>query len=226
MAQRIASDEIFGLLGATDQTRLHATDLPVITVASMPVLGIGMACSSPLRAVGDAKRSMNATLVGALVTAALDPILIFCVWSRPDRRCNCRSHCETGDGGRCTTVHRPHHLLGKFESAHFAADARAVGQVSGPAILANLATPFGVAFVTNFMAPLSAAAVAGMATIDRLTPVAFGLVYALSGAVTDHRTNLGAGRIDRVRQTLKDSLSFMAMVAVGAAWLILALGQG
>ena len=220
-------DEILGLLGATDQTRLHATDYLRITVASMPVLGIGMACSSLLRAVGDAKRSMNVTLVGALVTAALDPILIFVFGldligsaiAVVIARLVMAAVALHG-------VYRSHHLLGKFESAHFAADARAVGQVSGPAILANLATPFGVAFVTTFMAPFGAAAVAGMATIDRLTPVSFGLVYALSGAVGPIvGQNLGAGRIDRVRQTLKDSLSFMAM-AVGAAWLVLALGQG
>ena len=76
------------------------------------------------------------------------------------------------------------------------------------------------------MAPFGAQAVAGMATIDRLTPVAFGLVYALSGAVGPIiGQNLGAGRITRVRQTLIASLKFMA-IAVASAWLILAFGQG
>ena len=75
------------------------------------------------------------------------------------------------------------------------------------------------------MAQFGAAAVAGQATIERLTPVAFGLVYALSGAIGPiFGQNLGAGRIDRVQQTLRDSLRFMAMV-VGGAWLLLALGQ-
>lgn len=220
-------DEILGLLGAEGETRLQALGYLSITVLSMPVLGLGMACSSLLRAIGDAKRSMNVTLIGAVTTAALDPILIFglhldllgAAIAMVTTRLVVLAVALRG-------VVRAHHLLGKFESAHFRADARAIGQVSGPAILANLATPFGLAFVTNFMAPFGAVAVAGMAMIDRLTPVAFGLVYALSGTVGPIiGQNLGAGRIDRVRQTLKDSLSFMAMAVLGA-WLILALMQG
>ena len=219
-------EEILGLLGATGETSAQSLMYLRITVVSMPILGLGMACSSLLRAVGDAKRSMNVTLIGALMTAALDPILIFVF------RLDLVGAAIAVVISRLVMlavsmhgVHRAHRLLGRFDSACFGADARAVAQISGPAILANVATPFGVAFVTTFMAPFGAAAVAGMATIDRLTPVAFGLVYALSGAVGPIiAQNLGAGRIDRVRQTLKDSLSFMAM-AVGGAWLILALSQ-
>ncbi|MFZ2320818.1 MAG: MATE family efflux transporter, partial [Pseudomonas sp.] len=92
-------------------------------------------------------------------------------------------------------------------------------------ILANLATPCGAAVVTHAMAQFGPAAIAGQATIERLTPVAFGLVYALSGAVGPIiGQNLGAGRLDRVQQTLRSSLLFMTLV-VGAAWLLLALGQ-
>lgn len=219
-------DQILGLLGATGETRLQAANYLQITLASMPVLGVGMACSALLRAIGDAKRSMTVTLTGAMVTAALDPLLIFglhldlvgAAIAMVVARLAILSVALHG-------VRRTHHLLGKFEPAKLRADARAIGQVSGPAIMANLATPFGLAFVTSFMAPFGAQAVAGMATIDRLTPVAFGLVYALSGSVGPIiGQNLGAGRYDRVRQTLKDSLLFMS-IAVASAWLILALGQ-
>ena len=68
--------------------------------------------------------------------------------------------------------------------------------------------------------------VAGQATIERLTPVAFGLIYSLSGAVGPVLAqNLGAKRYDRVREGLRASLWFM-VVSVAAAWLILALVQG
>ena len=75
------------------------------------------------------------------------------------------------------------------------------------------------------MARFGAQAVAGLATIDRISPVAFGLVYALSGAVGPILAqNFGAGRFDRVRETLRESLIFTVLV-VCAAWLALALGQ-
>ena len=220
-------ESILSQLGATGATRQYAISYLSITIASLPILGVGMASSALLRAVGDAKRSMNVTLIGAIVTASLDPILIFVL--QLDLVGAAIALVVSRFCALAIALHgvrRIHQMLGKFQADKFPADARAIAQISGPSILANLATPFGMAFVTSFMAPFGAQAVAGMATIDRLTPVAFGLVYALSGAVGPIiGQNLGAGRIDRVRLTLVASLKFMAL-AVAAAWLILALGQG
>ncbi len=219
-------EQILDLLGATGETRRQALGYLQITQLAMPFLGTGMACAGLMRAVGDARRSMSVTLTGAVVAAILDPILIFglqldlkgaAIASVMARMA------MTGVGlYGCTRIHQ---MLGRFDSARFVADARRIGKVAGPSILANLATPFGAAFITHFMAQFGTAAVAGLATIDRLVPVAFGLLYALSGAVGPIiGQNFGAQRIDRVRQTLIESLRFMA-VAVCAAWLLLALGQ-
>jgi len=123
-------------------------------------------------------------------------------------------------------VWRVHRMLAPFERGYFWSDARALSTVAGPAVLTNLATPVGAAFVTHSVAQFGASAVAGQATVDRLTPVAFGLIYALSGAVGPILAqNLGARRYDRVQQTLRASLGFM-VVAVAGAWLLLALLQG
>lgn len=103
---------------------------------------------------------------------------------------------------------------------------RRVFAVAGPAILTNLATPAAAAYVTRSMASFGPAAVAGQASIDRISPVAFGLVYALTGAVGPILAqNLGAGRVDRVREGLRDSLLFV-VVAVLGAWAVLFLTQG
>jgi Na+-driven multidrug efflux pump len=116
-------------------------------------------------------------------------------------------------------------LLGRFERSHLLADARLLASVAGPAVLTNLATPVGAAFVTHSIAQFGHSAVAGQATIDRVTPVAFGLIYALSGAVGPILAqNLGARQYGRVRDGLRNSLWFMVM-AVGVAWAVLALTQ-
>jgi Na+-driven multidrug efflux pump len=116
-------------------------------------------------------------------------------------------------------------LLGRPEPLRALADLRKVGQVAMPAILTNLATPVGSAYVTHTMAGFGVAAVAGQATIDRITPVAFGVIFALSGAVGPIMAqNLGAGRTDRVRMTLRASLIFM-VATVATAWAVLALTQ-
>jgi Na+-driven multidrug efflux pump len=46
-------------------------------VPSLPFLIVGMVGGAILRAHGDARRAMMATIWGALVNAVLDPILIF-----------------------------------------------------------------------------------------------------------------------------------------------------
>ena len=94
-----------------------------------------------------------------------------------------------------------------------------------PTVLTNLATPVGAAFVTHSIAAFGASAVAGQATIERLVPVAFGLIHSLSGAVGPvFAQNLGALRFDRVRESLRVSLIFM-LVAVAGAWLLIAVLQ-
>ena len=214
-------------LGARGEVAVLAQRYLTLTMPSVPLLAVGMASSALLRSVGDARRGMAVTLGAAAVTAMLDPLFIF--------------YFSMGlDGAAVVSVisrsvliaiglhgvARVHHMLAPVQRARFAADARILSKVAVPAVLTNLATPVGAAFVTHSMAQFGASAVAGQATVDRLTPVAFGLIYSLSGAVGPILAqNLGARRFDRVRQTLRASLGLM-VVAVAAAWLLLAVLQG
>jgi putative MATE family efflux protein len=214
-------------LGARGEVAVLAQRYLTLTMPSVPLLGVGMASSALLRSVGDARRGMVVTLGAAAVTAVLDPLFIFYFSMGLDGAAVVSVISRSvliGIG--LHGVARVHHMLAPVQRARFVADARALSKVAVPAVLTNLATPVGAAFVTHSMAQFGASAVAGQATVDRLTPVAFGLIYSLSGAVGPILAqNLGAGRFDRVRQTLRASLGFM-LVAVAAAWLLLALLQG
>ncbi|MEL6752219.1 MAG: MATE family efflux transporter, partial [Pseudomonadota bacterium] len=69
-------------------------------------------------------------------------------------------------------------------------------------------------------------AVAGWAIIGRILPVAFGTIFALSGAVgAILAQNYGAGLPERVRQTMRDALIFTLVYCV-SVWALLALGSG
>jgi Na+-driven multidrug efflux pump len=193
---------------------------------SLPLLGLGMAGSALLRSVGDARRSMTVTLGAAAATACLDPLFIFVFGLGLDGAAMVSVISRTVMVALAINgVWRVHHLLGPLEQPRLAEDARALAAIAGPAVLTNLATPVGAAFVTHSVAQFGAAAVAGQATIDRVTPVAFGLIYSLSGAVGPILSqNLGAQQFDRVREAMRASLWFM-LAAVGAAWLLLAVLQ-
>jgi Na+-driven multidrug efflux pump len=82
------------------------------------------------------------------------------------------------------------------------------------------------AFLLRIISQFGEQAVAASAIIDRLTPVAFGVLFALSGAIGPILSqNLGAKQFDRVRKSLRDGLIIVA-VYVAFTWGILSLANG
>ena len=227
LATLVFLEPLLWALGARGEVAVLAQRYLTVTMPSVPMLAVGMASSALLRSVGAARRAMVVTLGAAAVPALLDRVFIFYFGMGLDGAAVVSVISRSvllavGLHG----VGRVHRMLAPIERAHFWADARALSAVAGPAVMTNLATPVGAAFVTHSVAQFGASAVAGQATVERLTPVAFGLIYALSGAVGPILAqNLGAKRYDRVQQTLRASLGFM-LLAVAAAWLLLALLQG
>ncbi len=214
------------LLGAGGRTLDIAWRFLVVVVPSTPILGIGMACSGLLRAAGDARRSMYVTLTGALVTAMLDPLLIFGLGLGVDGAAIVSviarlALAAVGLNG-CIKVHD---LVAQPSLAGAMRDADALARIAVPAVLANIATPVGSAFVTAAIARFGDSAIAGYAVIGRMTPVAFGAIFALSGSIGPILgQNFGARRFDRVRRTLTDSF-LLTVIYCLAMWAMLALAQ-
>jgi len=69
--------ELLALIGATGETLELAVTYFRIVGASLPILGLAFAANSLLRAVGAAKLSMWSTIIGGVVNAIFDPLLIF-----------------------------------------------------------------------------------------------------------------------------------------------------
>ncbi|MBT8408953.1 MAG: polysaccharide biosynthesis C-terminal domain-containing protein, partial [Alphaproteobacteria bacterium] len=194
-------------------------------VPSLPFLMVGMIGGAILRAHGDARRAMMATIWGAVVNAVLDPILIFGLDLELTGAALASVAARIAIGGvalypiiRFYGGIRPPSLGGLMR------DLPAVATIAVPAILTQLATPIGQAYVTRSMAVYGEAAVAGMAIVARMTPVAFGVIFALSGAIGPIiGQNFGAGRHDRVTGAFRDGLIFTALVVVFVSALLFAL---
>jgi Na+-driven multidrug efflux pump len=106
--------------------------------------------------------------------------------------------------------------------ADIVTDSKPIGAIAVPAVLTNIATPVGNAFITGAVAPFGDQAVAAWAVIGRLVPLAFGTIFALSGAVGPIiGQNLGAKLFDRVRRTLTDGLIFTLLYCL-AVWAAMA----
>ncbi|MEM8776990.1 MAG: MATE family efflux transporter, partial [Pseudomonadota bacterium] len=88
-------------------------------------------------------------------------------------------------------------------------------------VLATVATPIGAAIITREMSKYGTDAVAGMAVINRMIPVVFAVVLALSGSIGPIMgQNFGAGRLDRVRDTFWDGVIFVGGYVLLAALLL------
>ena len=207
------------LLGATGETAALAVHFLQIIVPSMPFLIVGMMAGAVLRAHGDARRAMMATIAGGIINAVLDPILIFgfgleltgaAISSVAARLVIC-----------AMALWPLFTIYGGIARPRFTGMLRDLGPVLAiafPAILAQVATPVGQAFVTRAMAGYGEEAVAGMAVVARLTPVAFGVIFALSGAVGPIvGQNFGAGDLDRVKRSFNAALLFVGLVIVGVS---------
>ncbi|WP_456073092.1 MATE family efflux transporter [Dongshaea marina] len=121
---------------------------------------------------------------------------------------------------------RHHQFLSKPERKLFAEHFKLVAVIAVPAILTNVATPVGNAFITSYIAHFGDNFVAGYAVIGRLMPVAFALIFSLSGAIGPIiGQNFGAEKWDRVSGALRDAMIFCALYCVGVS-VILYLGQG
>ncbi|MGO4741651.1 MATE family efflux transporter [Bosea sp. 2KB_26] len=214
-------------LGAHGEAYDVALSFLWIALPSNLLMALGIGFSGVLRAIGDARRAMFVTLGGGLATAVLDPLFIF-------------GFALGTDGAAWATVLsrvifafvgfrgavKIHDMVGMPSRQALLADTPRTLAIAGPAILTNLSTPIANAVFAGIFARFGDGAIAAMAIMDRLVPVAFGVIFALSGAVGPILgQNWGAGRFDRMRRALSDSVIF-AVACVCVAWLVLLLLRG
>ncbi len=210
--------------GAQGEVLAYGTQFLAITLPSMPLIAAGVTASAILRAVGDAWRSMSVTMTAGLVAVVLDPLLI--VWM------------DWGVFGagvsmvfaRATMavvgfwfVVGKHDLLARPSAEDISTFIRPYLGIALPAIVTQVSTPFGNWILTREIAQFGDAAVAGWGVVMRLTILAFGGIFALSGAIGGIiGQNFGAGRPDRVEEAFWAALKFCAAYTM-VTWALMAL---
>ncbi|MCJ2140027.1 MATE family efflux transporter [Methylobacterium sp. E-066] len=221
----VLSEPLLSLIGASGETLRVAALFLDITLPSNLLLAAGMLFTGLLRAVGAARQAMMVTLAGAIVTAFLDPLLIFGAGLGVEGAAI--AVCVARATFVAVGLHgvMQHQLLRLPRVADMIADAPVLTSVAGPAVLTNLAPSVASAFLARLFAGYGADAVAAAAVIDRLTPVAFGGLFALSGAIGPILAqNWGAGRFDRMRGVLREAVR-VTLAYVAVVWLLLALAR-
>lgn len=223
----VFAPQMLDLIGAVGETRDLAARYMRIVVPSLPLAALAMVATGLLRAHGDARRAMNATLAAGAVNAVLDPILIFSLGLGLDGAALASVAARLAMAATAIIpIIRHYGGFAPFNGARFVRDLKPIFAIAAPAILTNVATPIGGVIVTRAIAPYGDAAVAGFAVMLRLTPLAFCVLFSLSGAVGPIvGQNFGGGAYDRVRETLRKSLYFAAIYTV-IVWALLFASNG
>lgn len=226
----LSMNGLLDLLGAEGLTKSLAKQYMWIVLPSMPLLALAMACGGVMRALGEARNAMFLTLIGAATNAILDPIFIFALgWEiRGAAIATVCARLAMLSFGTWVIMHR-HQLMSTPQWHKFREDCRHYFKVALPAMLTNLSTPIGMAYIMAIMASFGDEAVAGIAVVSRIQTVAFAGLFALSGAIGPIAgQNLGVRQFPRIRETLRNSLLFVlgycavacTLLLLAAPWLI------
>ncbi|MGY5452206.1 MATE family efflux transporter [Agarivorans sp. MS3-6] len=217
------SPELLSLIGAKARTHELAVGYLRILLPSLPVLGLAMSAGAALRSVGDAKRAMWSTLAGGGVNAILDPIFIFALGlGLPGAAIASVIARFVVAGVALSGVVYKHQLFARFSVTKLLEDLRAILKVAAPAMMTNVATPLGNAYVTAAIAVFGDAYVAGWAVVGRIMPVAFGMIFSLSGAIGPIvGQNFGAHNYSRVREALTKALWFNGGFVIAVSFILL-----
>jgi len=215
-------DQVLSAIGAEGVVLKEASKFLLLSVPSLPIMAIGMIGSAVLRAEGDGVRSMYVTISSGIVAAIVDPLLIFGF--------------DMGMQGAALGVSIARitsailavyfvivvkDLAAKISIKDVKRWYKPFAIIAFPSILTQMASPTGNMLATSVIADFGEAAVAGWAVLGRMTVLAFGGVFAMSGAIGGIiGQNYGAGAFDRVRSAYKDALIF-STVYVCVVWLLL-----
>jgi Na+-driven multidrug efflux pump len=185
-------------------------------------MALGMTGGAALRALGDAWRAMMVTLSAGVIAMGLDPLFIFTFGLGIDGAAWVMVIARSFVGVLAIWyLIRAHDMLARPSLADARRTLRPFFAIAVPATATQMSTPFGNALLTALVAGFGDGAVAGWAVVSRLTVLAFGGIFALSGAIGGILgQNYGAGLMKRVRTTYRDALIFGTVYTL-IAWALM-----
>lgn len=215
------------LVGADGETKRLAARYLAITVPSLVIMALGLVGMAALRAEGDGKRAMFVTLTSGSVSMVIDPILILTMGLGLDGAAIALVISRIILAGMALLFAiGTHDLVARPTLWALRRCLKPFFLIAMPAMMTQMSTPFANYLMTGVISDFGDDAVAGWAVVNRPTVVAFGGIFALSGAIGGiFGQNFGAHEYDRLRSTLRDSLIFCTVYTL-VAWAFLASTAG
>lgn len=226
-------DPILQVLGADGATAVMAKEYMHIWYFALFFVSVPFVGNSAIRATGDAKTPTYIMLFAVLVNAVLDPILIFGYLGLPAMGLK-GAAIATAISRGSTMVVSFYILIKRDKLITFDVPSwnvlsgcwRSILYIALPSGLGRLVVPVAAGVITAMIATYGEHAVAAYGVGSRVEFLASSLLFALAGSIGPFvGQNLGAGRMDRVREAVKISTLF-AVVWGLFSWGVLALSAG
>lgn len=222
---------MFRLLGAEGDYLAACLDymLPIFALAVSPVLIYVF--NALLQAVGDTKSFRNVLMASALANVGLDPWFVYGGLGLPPMGITgialATMICQAGGAAYLGVKARRTGLYAEPGSGGWLPRARPFADIARQSLPAafNYATMgLGIFVITYFVAHFGQAAVAAYGVATRVEQIALMPSIGLNiAALTLVARNYGAGRMDRVRETLNTCLVYGAMLMGTCTVLLYAL---
>ncbi|MFL2786152.1 MAG: MATE family efflux transporter [Paracoccaceae bacterium] len=222
----IYRQKFVALSGAEGETAALTERYLLLTLPTLPIMAIGLVGGAILRAEGDALRAMLVTMVSGGIAMLIDPFLIISLDLRLDGAAIALWISRLAMAGLALWfVIGKHNLMARPTLKSLIATSGIFFAISVPVILTQLASPVANYLLTKIISDFGDSAVAAWAVINRLTVVAFGGIFSLSGAVGGiFGQNFGAQKFERLRSTYRDAIIFCIGYTV-LAWALLMLAS-
>lgn len=204
-------EPLFRALGATDAMMPYVRDYMAIWYPGMIFYVVPIVGNNIIRATGDTKTPSIVMLVGVVINAGLDPLLIFGLGPFP----------ELGIAGAAiaTVLSRGltlalalwvlrfrEGLLGPVWPGlgKLLVSWKTILRTGLPVAVSNAIIPVALGLITRIVAGFGPPAVAGFGVATRIEGFGMALIYALSSGLSPFvGQNFGAGRMDRIRKGLR-----------------------
>lgn len=226
-------EPLFSLLGATPELLPLVRDYMEIWYVSAPFLMVPQVSLAALRAMGMSHIQGYLMGAAAIFNVLLDPLLIFGLWGFP--------RLELQGAALATLITRAFTLVVAFYVLHGRLHMLVnplvgwqkvkqswglIVHVGVPAMVTNVIIPLASGVVVALVAMHGTSAVAGLGVALRIEPLALIVFYALSGVVGPFcGQNLGAGKIERLREVKLVITRFCLVFGLLLAALLWLLGE-
>ncbi len=232
VAGSLLMNPLFRLMGADAAMLPLIRDYMGIWFAGSAFFAMPMVGNAAIRAGGDSAVPAKIMIAIALINIALDPLLIFGLFGFPRLELQgaaianvAASFCGSMASlyvlyARKKMIDREHLSFARFKDS-----VRRLGAVALPVSITGMIQPAANAVIIALLATYGAEAIAAFGVASRMEAFAFTVIMALAtGMAPIIGQNWGAGRFDRVHETLNKALLFAACwsVFIAAIFMIFA----